>query len=623
MKNKVIIILCLILGMSLSFISVSLSKYIFKVSGKVSITTEEFYFESNASDLTIPIQSPSFTIEIDNYIGSEYTKDDIEYKISISDGNGVNDNYNFSINNGSFSTADYYTRTLSGGKQTKDTLLITLDKLVSSNVVEEDIYFTIEALEPYNKKIEFVVTVINPPGFEVIGNPTDWTKDPVTLTIVPNNASNVSAYSFDDGLTWQSTPSKTYSDNEDNIKIKIKDNYNNETDSVTINITKIDTKNPNISFNNSPLVVTLDEDTTFTSLISVSDSLSGVNDAGLVVKRGKTIIDNTNYFTSPGLYAISLSVTDNVGNENSMDTTLLVRWPTGGKYVVKRTEIVGTGKAVDEDKSGLYKDTSETGFDDLIDYSSKYYYSGPNVNNNYVTFAGYTYQILNIANNDDIKLISDISSRNVRYSNRKIFESGSYADADDWNTWWNGKYMYYTNDDNYRTLTDTDMSHIAEATFYAGRFTKEATPTLFDTVQQERTGAINIGADSAAFQSHFSFPNVSDYIKACNRMNTIYNITTVQANTSLFKTCSYLQTNDEQWTINSKNDTATDNDFWVLDPTIAGNNRIVSRTYYYYENYRPVFYLKEDTILSGTGTELDPFIVHEDWSWFDNNQTLQ
>lgn len=36
-----------------------------------------------------------------------------------------------------------------------------------------------------------------------------------------------------------------------------------------------------------------------------------------------------------------------------------------------------------------------------------------------------------------------------------------------------------------------------------------------------------------------------------------------------------------------------------------------------------VIYLKNDTILSGTGTKQDPFAVKENWAWFDPYQEAQ
>ena len=477
--------------------------------------------------------------------------------------------------------------------------------------------------------------------FTVSGNPTSWTNQDVTLTIVltSGNYSDYD-YSFDGGTTWQSSPSQTFSSNQD-VHIKIRDHIDYTSEEKVVSITKIDKVPPVLTFNNSieynadsstktvtTLIATLDENTSIRTGTNTSDNLSGIDANGVKCYQNNNEITSTNSFTYPGRYAISCSVSDNAGNTTTESREVLVRWPTGAKYVLRKTQldganVVGTGKAVNSSISGLYQDDADTGLDTSLPFSSKYYYSGPSTDNNYISFGGYTYRILNLAVNDDIKLIGDTSSRNVRYSNRKIFESGSYADADDWNTWWNGKYIYYTDDNQYRTLSDNDASHIDEGTFYAGRFTKDATPTLAATINAERTSAVNLGADSAAFQSHFSFPMVSDFIKACNQMNAVYNVATTQSASSTFKTCSYLQTSDEQWTINSKNDTSTDNDYWVLDPTIAGNNRIVSRTYYYYENYRPVFYLKENTIISGLGTTGDIYTVQEDWSWFDSYQTVQ
>lgn len=464
---------------------------------------------------------------------------------------------------------------------------------------------------------------------DVTGNPTDWTRGPVTLTILSDVDSEDNEFSFDGGETWQSSPSKTFSENQNGIEAMIRNNGNNTVSAKQIvDITKIDTTPPSITINNGAMIATLGDNTSFSSLVTVADSQSGVSTSGLIVKRNKEIISNSNYFTYPGLYNISLEVSDNVGNQNGIDTTVLVRWPTGARYVERKTVldgegIVGIGLATDSAISGLYADSVDTGLDTTLPFSSKYYYSGPGTANNYLSFSNHTYQILNLSVNDDIKLIGDVSQKNVRYSNRRIFESGSYMDVDDWDSWWEGGFLYYTDDSQYRTFSDSEAAHIDLATFYAGRFTKEATPTLADTINMERTSAVNIGSRSAAWDGHYALPNVSDYIKACNQMNSVYNITTSQSNSTIFKTCSYLQTSDEQWTINSKNDTDTDNDFWVLDPTILNNNRIVSRTYYYLENYRPVFYLKDDTILSGSGTSDDPYVVQEDWSWFDSVQVAQ
>ena len=634
MKKKLIYILFVFI-VFFGVIGVSLSKYVFNITNTASINSKSFYFESDASDLTLPISNPSFSIDVENFLGTSYTNENIRYKISINDGSAISNDYNFSINSVDVGSSDYSIRTLTGGAQTTDVLNITLNKMVTNNSVEDEIHFTIEALEPYTKTITFTVTIINPPGFTVTGNPTAWTNQDVTLTVVPDPSASISEYSFDDGVTWQSSPSKLYTANQNNIKIKVRDTYGNETPSVTVDITKIDKDAPSITFNSSPLIVTLDESNLFTDLISVSDALSGLDQNGLIVKRGKDVITNSNYFDYPGRYAISVSATDNVGNNNSFNTEILVRWPTGGRYVVRKTEldgadIQGTGLSSTTSPDGLYKDNSATGANVGLPFASKYYYTGVNVDN-YISFAGTTFRILNVSTNDDIKVLGELSDVKTAWGNRKIYESNTY---NTWSTkWWVRGQIYNneTGESRYKLFTAEEYAHVDLATFYAGRFNKDDVPDISYTVYYEQTGGVNLGGnDDPAFQGYSAYPNVSDYLKASKAHDVVVSIDDTQDNgilgigqtkRDIFNANSWIDMSEDQWTMNSKNLTSTDNDFWVLDGTLHG--RIVSRTYYYNQQYRVVFYLKDDTILSGSGTELDPYTVQEDWSWFDNAQVLQ
>ena len=64
-----------------------------------------------------------------------------------------------------------------------------------------------------------------------------------------------------------------------------------------------------------------------------------------------------------------------------------------------------------------------------------------------------------------------------------------------------------------------------------------------------------------------------------------------------------------------------DNDYWTLDVDMGLH--FESRAYTTSRNYRVVFYLKDNTILSGTGTNSNPYKVEEDWAWFDSYQIVQ
>lgn len=59
----------------------------------------------------------------------------------------------------------------------------------------------------------------------VDGNPTAWTHDDVTLTVVPSDKTSKTGlqYSFDNGATWQTSPSKVFKSNA-TVNIKIKNN---------------------------------------------------------------------------------------------------------------------------------------------------------------------------------------------------------------------------------------------------------------------------------------------------------------------------------------------------------------------------------------------------------------
>ena len=475
--------------------------------------------------------------------------------------------------------------------------------------------------------------------FTVTGNPSNWTNQDVTLTVVPDVA-GVYEYSFDGGNTWQNSSSQVFSSNQSvNIKIRELDGFTSNQS--TVNITKIDKNDPTL--NSKTLIVTLNESVLVNSLFNYSDSESGISNQGLKVYRydisNNTRTDeitNTNYFTYPGLYAIEAEVFDVAGNSTVLNTQILVRWPTGGRYVVKKTEldgddIAGTGHSSSTSVDGLYKDNADTGANSALPFASKYYYAGANVDN-YISFADLTFRILNISTNDDIKVLGDISDVKTAWGDRKIYLSNTY---NTWSTkWWpRGQiYNHETGETKYKLFSEVEQSHIALATFYAGRFTKNDASNIAYTVYYEQTNGVNLGGDdNPAFEGYSAYPNVSDYLKACKAHDIVTNIDDSQSTAlfgilgknkrQIFKENSWIDMTVDQWTLNSKNATSTDNDFWVVDT--AGGTNIQSRTYYYNQQYRVVFYINDATILSGDGSSTNPYTVQEDWTWFDDVQVLQ
>lgn len=480
------------------------------------------------------------------------------------------------------------------------------------------------------------------PGFLVTGNPSNWTNQNVTLTIVltSGNYSDYD-YSFDDGNTWSSNYSAVFSSNQD-VYIKIRDRSGYTSEAQVESITKIDKTAPTITYSESTeyaadhtalqvttLIATLYENTSITTGVNASDNLSGVASGWPKCYRNGSEITSTNAFTDVGRYEITCKAQDNAGNETTSTREVLIRWPLAGKYVVAKTTldgagIAGVGHSSSTSPNGLYQDTSDTGHTGVIPFSSKYYYTGATVDN-YLSFAGKTFRILNVATNDDIKLLGNISDKSTSWSSSKIFESNVY---NTWSTKWWVRGQIYNNEEgetNYMVFSDTEKAHVDLATFYAGRV--EKSDDITDVVYNEQTNATNIGGASAAFQGYSAYPNASDFLKAskCHDViNSIDDIDTasVQSRRRLFSDNSWVDMTAEFWTMNGRTGTLLQNDdFWVIDNDLGGH--FESRLYYNTQQYRVVFYITNTTILSGDGSSGSPYAVEEDWAWFDSYQVLQ
>lgn len=634
MKKKYVLIFAITI-LSLSFIFFLLTpvsaRYVKQLASSHNLKSAEFYFATNDDDIHIPYSNLNIDLDVFNFVGSRYSDRDINYSISISDGDGINDNYNFSINGVDVGDSDTVNRTILGGSQNTDSLRITFKRINDDTPPTEVIYMTIKSNLPFVKTYEFEITVMSPSGFDVIGNPTSWTNKDVTLTVIPMESADIVEYSFDGGKTWSNTPTMTFTENT-NVNVATKDKVGNISNAV-VPITKIDKVAPVITpidgirdsnLEANPLTATIDEPSYGNDLATVTDDLSGINQYDIeIYKDGNNPlkIESTNYFTKVGWYKVYLKATDNAGNETIFSTSILVRWPRAGKYVVKRQDIVGTGISNSETGAGLWKDTTDTGYDPNLPYSSKYYYSGKEVNN-YVDFSDTTFRVLNIADNDTVKLIAPLSSKSYGYEAwySKLYKTSFYKS---WgNDWIPNNRIYDAKDTNKITVDfNSENSHVDNATFYAGVMSRDKDYSILDIINEERTNDAKIaGGTSVDFKSKVALPTVSDYLKANSSLNVIYNIRKSQLNSAEFKEKSWLGSDVEQFTMTGCPG-GIDNDFWVLYPNVG--NEILSRTGYYNQKVRGVVYLKNDTILSGMGTEEEPFKVEENWDWFDNQQSLE
>jgi hypothetical protein len=162
----------------------------------------------------------------------------------------------------------------------------------------------------------FTVTIneadLTPPNIlSITGNSTNWTNQNITLIIQANDnvLLNSLAYSFDDGVTYQSSNQMTFTTNQF-VNIRVRDSSNNFTNQQII-INRIDKQSPAIilagNWKNTFELAELANNQSLLSYLSISDNASGLNE-------GLTSISNFNYNQAGSYSNIQVSATDNAGN---------------------------------------------------------------------------------------------------------------------------------------------------------------------------------------------------------------------------------------------------------------------------------------------------------------------
>ena len=182
--------------------------------------------------------------------------------------------------------------------------------------------------EEYAKQhnIKYLIYSENPIVTSVTGNPTEWTKENVTLTInvVSDRLSELeeNPYSFDGGVTWQKENTKTYEKNTEGIIIQVRNKLGNTYIHKTINITNIDSTLPiagtltmklengtgNDYENN-----TLTNENVYIELSNGSDEHSGHKTTIYSINGGEAMTE-PQILTNDGTYEIIVTTEDNAGN---------------------------------------------------------------------------------------------------------------------------------------------------------------------------------------------------------------------------------------------------------------------------------------------------------------------
>ncbi len=176
-----------------------------------------------------------------------------------------------------------------------------------------------------------IAPVIN----NILGNATEWTNQDITLTINATDSESgiatTNGYSFDNGVTWQTENTKTYTENTTGIIIQVKDNVGNiATYEETINIDKIDKIAPNITISpngenvsqNKNIIITVSD--TGGSALSNDNSYQyqlGISNTVEPTGTWQDYTSGTEFTIGQGLtgdyYLWVKVVTDNAGNKST------------------------------------------------------------------------------------------------------------------------------------------------------------------------------------------------------------------------------------------------------------------------------------------------------------------
>lgn len=248
-----------------------------------------FTYEINYFDTTAPT-TPAITGNPDGWTNSDVTIT----ALSTDDKSGVAA-YSFSNEKGVYNWQEENVKTFS-----ESTTVYVYAKDNSGNISEPN-------------TVQIKIDKTAPNGASISGNASNWTKDPVILTVndAQDNISGLdaAAYSFstsENTYEWQTESSKSFTSNC-TVYVNIRDAAGNITYIDKIVIDKIDRSLPSVS------IVKADNNGYTTITVAATDDDSGIAlysfDGGITWQE-----ESTYTFPQNSLNVVNINVKDNVGN---------------------------------------------------------------------------------------------------------------------------------------------------------------------------------------------------------------------------------------------------------------------------------------------------------------------
>ena len=367
--------------------------------------------------------------------------------------------------------------------------------------------------------------------------------------------------------------------------------------SVTDRSNQVGKKTRVVTVNNSSSIpkIALNGDSFITQ-----EEMESYNELGVTVEDNNQVVTIGEVKTSTiGTYVVRYIVIDSNGNLNSVVRTINIIKSTSlynkilsENTLIEKEPTLTTSSNNSNDESGLYKSTATNTGDPT------YYFRG-NVENNYVSFAGFTWRIVRINEDKTIRIImQDGINNNTNYMFNSKYD--------------NYTYMYYTNSEAKTTLEEwyqenigskTDLSQkVATGDYYC----EQAKAKFLDSYTSGNTTMTTYNSYTPDFKcapdgNGYGIVNASVGLLSYDEV--VYAGGYVGQNNSnyyLYNSAIYW------WTMSPAGFTGSYSSVW----SVATSGRIGYNSVNGTDRLRPVINLTANTqISSGDGTKDNPFAV--------------
>lgn len=278
----------------------------------------------------------------------------------------------------------------------------------------------------------------------------------------------------------------------------------------------------------------------------------------------------------------------------------------------------------EQTKTGsIFPDSTTTGIDARIPFSSKYYFRGSDPSN-FLVSQGQCYRIISISQNNTIKVIYEGVAVSNQCASASTTTSGRLANTIVWNN-------HATNNWFHEGLSLSSLRQSA-IDYSSGTMQGVSIPSITDRVENGiwYVGAVRVAANSLlehdvanerTFQGNSALTSLQDLGAVdydwLSRVGTISPTEFIKASGNI--ACGYVYNSNTTTQCSINNYLLKDYNWWTMNAdavsqnkamVIGSDGRITTADVSSLNNFRPVLYLKATiTITGGSGTRNSPYIV--------------